>query len=155
MRVLLPCAANLPERAPALGASARANRADGSLAGNGRVVLVVDDEALVRRSTKNSLERRGFRVIEAADGPTALRLYEERKHEIVAVVLDMIMPGMRGGDVYLALREAQPDVRVLLVSGSGLDAEAKSILALGVSGFLAKPYADRELAAGLERVGVR
>lgn len=94
-------------------------------------------------------------MIEAGDGATAVKLFDERKNEIVAVVLDMIMPGMRGRDVYLALREAQPGVRVLLVSGSGLDAEAKSILALGVSGFLAKPYADRELAGGLEGIGVR
>jgi signal transduction histidine kinase len=155
MRVLLPCVADVADASPELDAGARADRAAETLAGQDRLVLVVDDEALVRRSTKNSLVRRGFRVIEAADGPRALELFEQRKSEIAVVILDMIMPGMRGRDVYLALREAKPDVRVLLVSGSGLDAEAKSILALGVSGFLAKPYADRELAAGLEAIGLR
>ncbi len=154
MRVLLPCVADVADASPEPDARARADRAEPSLAGNGRLVLVVDDEALVRRSTRLSLERRGFQVIEAGDGPSAVRLFEERRREITVVILDMIMPGMRGREVFLALRAAQPDVRVLLVSGSGLDAEAKSILALGVSGFLPKPYADRELAAGLEGVGL-
>ena len=151
MRVLLPCAPRA-ERPVALEA---APPPAVPVVGSGRLVLVVDDEDLVRSSTRRSLERRGFRVLEAPDGPTAVKLFAEQKDEISAVVLDMIMPGMRGREVYLALRKVRADVPVLLVSGSGLDDEAYSILALGVGGFLAKPYDDGQLAASLEGVALR
>ena len=155
MRVLLPCAPVVS--LPRVEASESPSGADGVTVdgGSGRLVLLVDDEPLVRRSTTRSLERCGFRVLAAADGPTAVSMFAERRDEVSAVVLDMVMPGMRGRDVYLAIRQLRADVPVLLVSGSGLDQEAESILALGVGGFLAKPYDDKQLAAGLEGLGVR
>jgi CheY-like chemotaxis protein len=65
-----------------------------------------------------------------------------------------VMPGMRGRDVYLAMREVRTDVPVLLVTGSALDDEAKSMLELGIRGFLAKPYDDQQLVLSLETLGV-
>ncbi|MDB5217685.1 MAG: Sensory box histidine kinase/response regulator [Myxococcaceae bacterium] len=157
MRVLLPCAPGGERSAEA--ARERSGAADVETdvetgAGAGRLVLVVDDEPLVRRSTTRSLERYGFRVIAAGDGPSALAMFTERHLEVAAVVLDMVMPGMRGRDVYLAMRAVRPDVPVLLVTGSALDDEAKSMLALGIGGFLAKPYDDVQLALGLESLGI-
>ncbi len=157
MRVLLPCA---PEAARAASSDRASDRPSSSTdvaatESAGSLVMVVDDEPLVRRSTTKSLERRGFRVISAADGPSAVALFAERHGELSAVVLDMVMPGMRGRDVYLAMRAVRADVPVLLVTGSALDGEAQSMLALGVGGFLAKPYDDKQLAAGLDRLGVR
>jgi len=70
-----------------------------------------------------------------------------------AVVLDMVMPGLRGRDVYLALRAIDADVRVLLVTGNALDEEVRGILELGVGGWLPKPYDDRQLVAKLEQIG--
>jgi two-component system cell cycle sensor histidine kinase/response regulator CckA len=153
MRVLLPCAPGEPR---AIGATGERSDAAGARekVGAGRLVLVVDDEPLVRRSTARSLERHGFRVLAAADGPTAVAIFTERHGEVSAVVLDMVMPGMRGRDVYLAMREIRTDVPVLLVTGSALDDEAKSMLELGIRGFLAKPYDDAQLVRGLQGLGV-
>jgi two-component system cell cycle sensor histidine kinase/response regulator CckA len=153
MRVLLPCA---PSAARQISAPSEGFDGAGqpSILGAGRLVLVVDDEPLVRRSTARSLERRGFRVIAAADGPTAVAMFTERHGEVAAVVLDMVMPGMRGRDVYLAMREVRSDVPVLLVTGSALDDEAKSMLELGIRGFLVKPYDDTQLVRSLESLGV-
>jgi two-component system cell cycle sensor histidine kinase/response regulator CckA len=153
MRVLLPCAPGAPLEIGAPGE--QSDDAGGpDRVGAGRLVLVVDDEPLVRRSTARSLERHGFRVIAAADGPTAVAMFTERHGEVSAVVLDMVMPGMRGRDVYLAMREVRTDVPVLLVTGSALDDEAKSMLELGIRGFLAKPYDDQQLVLSLETLGV-
>jgi two-component system cell cycle sensor histidine kinase/response regulator CckA len=154
MRVLLPCAPRAKRSASADDETSASKAVAAPITGDGRLVLVVDDEDLVRSTTRRSLERRGFRVLEAADGPTAVALFTDHKAAVAAVVLDMIMPGMRGREVYLALRKLRADVPVLLVSGSGLDDEAYSIIALGVGGFLAKPYDDEQLAASVEAVAV-
>ena len=120
---------------------------------DGRVVLVVDDEPLVRASTAASLRSLGFRVREAGDGRAAIAVFREHHAEIDAVVLDMVMPGLRGRDVYLAFRELRPDVRVLLVTGNAFGAEVQSILDLGVGAYLPKPYDDRQLMASLRHIG--
>ena len=156
MRVTLPRADALPpvvaddDRSPEPASSPAAGPS-----GSGRLVLVVDDEPLVRASMSASLEAHGFRVVDAADGATAVAIFAARHSELCAVVLDMVMPGMRGRDVYLELRKVGADVPVLLVTGSALDDEAQGLLQLGVDGWLAKPYDDGQLVAGLRSVGVR
>jgi hypothetical protein len=155
MRVSLPAPleiARLLEDAPA---EPPAGPAPGSVAahrGEGRLVLVVDDEALVRASTSAALRAVGFRVCEASDGASAIGLFREQHAAIAAVILDMVMPGMRGREVYLALRGIDPEVKVLLVTGNALDDEVRGILDLGVSGWLPKPYDDRQLVTTLGRI---
>jgi two-component system cell cycle sensor histidine kinase/response regulator CckA len=160
MRVTLPRAADEPRRvaseppAPTM-ATAAASEAEPRPSGERPLVLVIDDEPLVRAWTVTTLEARGFRVLDAADGAAGIALFGAHQHEIAGVVLDMVMPGMRGREVFLELREIRADVRVLLVSGCALDVEAEDILALGVGGWLPKPYDAQQLATGLEQAGVR
>jgi two-component system cell cycle sensor histidine kinase/response regulator CckA len=154
VRVLLPRVGDLPRPAVA-STEGPSGAAPAASAGEGRLVLVVEDEPLVRATTVASLAAHGFRVIAAADGATAVELFRDRRAEVSAVVLDMVMPGMRGRDVYLALRELCADVPVLLVTGSAFDDDAEQMVAMGASAFLPKPYNAKQLVAGLESVGVR
>ena len=116
------------------------------------LVLVVDDDAIVRRALLRTIRSLGYETLEAASGAEALELYRECRGEIVGVVLDMVMPGLSGRATYLALREITPDVRVLLVSGYAVNEEVQEILDLGVRGYLPKPHTMEQLAAALSEL---
>jgi CheY-like chemotaxis protein len=103
-------------------------------------LLLVDDEQMILEVGGQLLERLGYRVFTAGSGPEALELYAARKGEIDLVVLDMIMPGMSGGETYDRMREIDPEVRVLLSSGYTLDGQAQEILDRGCQGFIQKPF---------------
>ncbi len=77
-------------------------------------ILCIDDEVLGLEIRKVVLEREGYVVYTATDGPTGIGLF--RQHPIDAVVLDYAMPGMNGGAVATALREIRPTVPILLLS---------------------------------------
>jgi PAS domain S-box-containing protein len=117
----------------------------------GGTVLVIDDEPDVRELIRDVLERLGYTVIIAAEGREGIRIYRERRWEIGLVLLDVIMPGMNGSEVFQALRTFDPDVRVVLVSGysseghSGIDGLLKS----GVRGFIQKPFTQKTLLKGV------
>src|SRR5919199_1387578 len=84
--------------------------------GAGVSVLVVDDEAAVRRFAARVLERDGFEVREASDGAEALELVRKFGPEIDAVVTDIVMPRMNGVELMEALSASHPDLPVLLMS---------------------------------------
>ena len=77
-------------------------------------ILCIDDEVLGLEIRKVVLEREGYAVYTAPDGPSGIRLF--REHSVDAVVLDYAMPGMNGGAVATALREIRPNVPILLLS---------------------------------------
>jgi two-component system cell cycle sensor histidine kinase/response regulator CckA len=115
-------------------------------------VLLVEDEPLVRRAALGALSYLGYDVIEAEDGARAVEIFRERHHEIRVVLLDMVMPRMGGRETYLALRECDPRVAVLLTTGFALNEEAQAILDLGVRGFIAKPYDVQALSEAIAQV---
>ena len=77
-------------------------------------ILCIDDEVLGLEIRKVVLEREGYVVHTAPDGPTGIRIF--RQQPVDAVVLDFAMPGMNGGAVAVALREIRPSVPILLLS---------------------------------------
>ncbi len=115
-------------------------------------ILVVDDDAPVRRATALQLTAIGYEVLQADGGAQAVELYRARGRELRAVLLDLNMPGMSGEATFRALRAIDPEVRVLLVTGFSLDARARALLDLGAAGFLGKPCGVDALARALERV---
>ncbi len=125
-------------------------------------VLVVDDEALVRRQLRRSLELRGYSVIEAANGRSALAALEQESKAgadaarvIDVVILDMTMPDLDGAEVLRRLRAAGSRVPVVVSSGY-LDIAVERRLPHGeFQGFLAKPYGATELVAAIERARAR
>jgi CheY-like chemotaxis protein len=79
-----------------------------------RLVLCVDDEVVGLQVRKMILERAGYAVLTAPDGPASLKIFTE--HPIEAVILDYAMPGMDGGEVAILMREKKPQVPILLLS---------------------------------------
>ncbi len=77
-------------------------------------ILCIDDEVLGLEIRKVVLEREGYVVHTATDGPTGIRVF--RQHPVDAVVLDFAMPGMDGGAVATALRDIRPNIPILLLS---------------------------------------
>jgi CheY-like chemotaxis protein len=91
------------------------------------LVLCVDDEVVGLRVRKILLERAGYQVITAADGYSGLELFAAQPVE--AVVLDYAMPGMHGGEVAKKMRQAKPEVPILLLSAYvGLPDEVSSLV---------------------------
>ncbi|MBX3174781.1 MAG: response regulator [Gemmatimonadaceae bacterium] len=82
----------------------------------GGCVLLVEDDATVRTTTQRVLARAGFRVIEASDGPAALKLFEQHRDEIDAVVTDLQMPHMSGGELVARLRRHRANLPVVVTS---------------------------------------
>lgn len=111
--------------------------------GNGELILVVDDDPEVREVTLRRLESLGYAVIEAADGPQAIKRCADES--IALAFVDIIMPGgMTGYDVAAALRKAKPGIKVLLTTGyDGTARERRPGKNLKV---LEKPYTRAELA---------
>ena len=93
------------------------------------LVLCVDDETIGLKVRKIVLERAGYQVLTAPDGPSGLAIFSE--HPIEAVVLDYSMPGMHGGEVARRMRETKPEVPILLLSAYiGLSPEITSLVDL-------------------------
>jgi len=80
-------------------------------------ILLVEDEAGVRHASRRFLEEHGYRVIEAADGGEALRLFRLHEEEVDLVITDLVMPGMNGRELAERLTHLHPEIRVLYVSG--------------------------------------
>lgn len=78
------------------------------------LILCVDDETIGLQVRRMLLERAGYRVLTALDGPTGLELFENEPVE--AVVLDFAMPGMTGGEVASHMRKVKPEVPILMLS---------------------------------------
>lgn len=109
-------------------------------------VLIVDDSALARRSSRRVLEGAGYEVAEAEDGMSALEQYYVRKPDIV--ILDLVMKGMYGLDVLARMRELDPEARVIVVSADIQHSSRELVESAGGVGFLTKPVeADSLLAA--------
>ncbi|HEY0481593.1 MAG TPA: ATP-binding protein [Kofleriaceae bacterium] len=116
------------------------------------MILVVDDDPMVRKVVSSSLGVLGYETVEATGGNEAVEIYRQRHDEIRAVVLDMVMPGMTGRATYLALRDVDPDVAVLLMSGHTLNEHVQEILDLGVRNFVSKPYSIGTLAKAIAEI---
>jgi len=113
------------------------------------LILLVDDDPMVRKVVAGSLGSLGYNTIEARSGTNAVEIFRARHAEIRAVVLDMMMPGMPGKATYLALREVDSNVSVMLMSGHTLNEQVQEILDLGVRSFVSKPYSLAGLAAAM------
>jgi len=121
------------------------------LEGSG-TALVVDDEPQVLSACADVLKQMGYEVLLAGNGKEAIESYRQNKDRIDIVILDVIMPGMRGGEVYDKMKEITPRAKVLLLSGYSVDGEASEILERGCNGFLQKPFSLQELSGKLKEV---
>ncbi len=115
-------------------------------------ILVVDDERHVLTVARKALEKAGYKVLSADGGKSGVELYEANKGEIALVVLDMIMPDMDGREVFLALKEINPDVKVILASGYSINGQAGKLLKEGVNSFVQKPFSIYDICNEVRKV---
>jgi PAS domain S-box-containing protein len=103
-------------------------------------LLLVDDEEIVADVTRQMLEFLGYRVLTARSGQDALDVFRGQGGKIDMVILDMIMPGMSGGETFDRIREIAPRIPVILASGYSLNGQARSLLGRGFMAFIQKPF---------------
>ena len=119
--------------------------------GNETILLAEDDE-LTRTLSKEFLEEFGYTVIEARDGIQAVEKFREHQLEIKLVILDAVMPGMKGMDVYHEIKKMKPGGRVLFCSGYNADVmEDQGRLDRNLH-FIAKPFMPKELLMKIREV---
>ncbi|HEY3241674.1 MAG TPA: response regulator [Acidimicrobiia bacterium] len=116
--------------------------------GTDRCVLVVDDDAVLRRVVRAVLEADGFRVIEAADGEQGLKLVADERPGVV--ILDVMMPGLDGVEVCRRVDHAATKVLMLTALGD-VTTEVASLEA-GARGFLTKPFSSMDLLDRVEEL---
>jgi two-component system cell cycle sensor histidine kinase/response regulator CckA len=126
-------------------------RAD--LTGQGTILLVEDEEGL-RALNARGLRSRGYSVIEASNGIEALEALEERGGNVDLVVSDVVMPEMDGPTLLKAMRERNPEVRIIFVSGYAEDAFEKSLPENQQFAFLPKPFTLSQLVAAVKETMV-
>lgn len=114
-------------------------------------ILVIDDEAPVRRILRQMLERAGYEVVEAPDGAKGLRLYHQDPVDLI--ITDILMPEKEGIETIMALCKTAPRVKIIAISGGGR-MNKKDLLstakALGAARTLAKPFTREEVLAAVQ-----
>jgi DNA-binding response OmpR family regulator len=111
------------------------------------LVLVVDDESSIREIVRRYLRADGIDVIEAADGPTAMQLFTERRPDVV--VLDVMLPGLDGIEVLRRIRNTS-DAYVLMLTARAEETDRVVGLAVGADDYVSKPFSPRELTARIK-----
>ncbi|TFH32909.1 MAG: response regulator [Myxococcales bacterium] len=104
------------------------------------LIMLVDDEDVVRRSAGRVVRQSGHRVIFARSGEEALRIYDETQPRPDLVLMDLNMPGMTGDQAFKKLREVDPEAPVVFVSGYWDRELERELRGLGALGFVQKPY---------------
>ena len=112
----------------------------------------MDDELAILKITRETLETFNYRVLAASDGVEAATLYRQRQGEINLVVTDLMMPIMNGPALIRALRQLDPHIKVVVVSGLGSKAQLAEAETLNVQAFLTKPYTTERLLTVLDQV---
>ena len=115
-------------------------------------ILIVDDEPMVLEIGQEMLKVLGFKVLTAHSGNEAVSIFRKNKAQIDMVILDMIMPGMDGGDTCDILKEMNPELKVLLSSGYSIDGRATEILDRGCNGFIQKPFSMEQISSRIREI---
>jgi len=111
------------------------------MAGSGRRgILVVEDDADLRKLFGLMLSAADFDVFEAEDGPAGLRMLEDNPEAIHLVFTDLGLPGLGGVELITRVRAARPGVKIIGTSGLGSAGVREIVLGAGADGFFAKPF---------------
>lgn len=130
--------------------SGRTDSPETAFWGQGDLVLIVDDDLAVQRATQSLLEKYDYTVLSTHRGTEAIELYNQHQNKVRAVILDIMMPNMSGVVLIQKLKQINPQVKILAISG--LSSRREAALAAGASAFLAKPYTLDNLLQALQNV---
>ena len=113
-------------------------------------ILVVEDDAAIRRGIVDALRFEGFRAVEAADGKTGMALALEVDCELV--LLDLVLPKTPGLEILQAVRQSRPTLPVIILTAMGDEADRVRGLRLGADDYVVKPFSVSELMARVQAV---
>jgi len=120
--------------------------------GNGRTVLIVEDEQNIRRMLEKTLLRLSMKVLVAEEGNAGLDLFRARKDEIALIISDLHMPGLDGLKLLQSIRQESPEHPIVVMSGRIDDRTRESIVALKTSYIMEKPFGYSEIVQALRNV---
>ena len=113
-------------------------------------ILVVDDEARMRKLVKDFLTIKGYQVIEAGDGEEAVEIFFQQK-DIALILLDVMMPKMDGFEVCREIRQTS-QVPIIMLTAKGDERDELQGFQLGVDEYITKPFSPKILVARVEAV---
>ncbi len=119
--------------------------------GQGELILLVDDEKVLRDLGKDILESQGYRVATFASGEEVLDYLREAR-DVALVILDVVMPGLGGNETYRRLRGFDRSIPVLFSSGLTAEQSVRDVLEEGAAGFIPKPYGIGDLTRAVSTV---
>jgi len=139
--------------APADSAPRDADASPVALAqGSGELVLVVDDEPAIRHFTTALLKLNGYHTLTATEGREGVRLFEQQHGKIQLVLSDLIMPQLDGMGMIHALRQIQPDIRTILITGQDEGEWVSEAQATGVNMVMHKPFTAEQLLTNMKQL---
>ena len=114
-------------------------------------VLIVDDEARMRKLIKDFLMQKGFNILEAADGEEALKVFTENENKISLILLDVMMPKLDGWSVLRQIRQTSK-VPIIMLTARGEEQDELFGFELGVDEYISKPFSPKILVARVEAI---
>ena len=114
-------------------------------------ILVVDDEARMRKLIKDFLVQKGYHIIEAEDGEKALEIFEQNKNKIDLILLDVMMPKLDGWSVLRQIRQ-ESKVPIMMLTARGEEQDELFGFELGVDEYISKPFSPKILVARVEAI---
>lgn len=114
-------------------------------------ILIVDDEARMRKLIKDFLKVKGYKILEAEDGEKAVEIFDEQKEKISLVLLDVMMPKLDGWSVLRKIRQ-DSKVPVIMLTARGEEQDELFGFELGVDEYISKPFSPKILVARIEAI---
>jgi PAS domain S-box-containing protein len=121
-------------------------------AGQGELILLAEDEASVREIVQAALEGYGYQVVAAPEGASALSLYALHRDKVRLLLTDLIMPALEGSHLIRALRQLDPTLPVMVMTGAEMEERKRELDQLGIQALLPKPFTVERLLREVSRV---
>ena len=120
--------------------------------GNDRTVMIIDDEDVIQTVLGEILLQLGYKVVRAKTGKEALEMLTENDERVDVILLDMIMPGLSGGETFQRLSEYWPEIPVVVVTGYADEKKTQKMLENGLAGFIEKPFKAAQIAEKINEI---
>jgi PAS domain S-box-containing protein len=120
--------------------------------GGSEIIVVAEDDEMLRKLTARILEEAGYSVLQASNGSQATEIISEHSGEISLALIDAVMPGMSGREVFEEINRIDPDVKILFSSGYGENTDQTNFIKEENLQFIQKPHAPKTLLRRIRKV---